>query len=1212
MSNSHSGTSFIRGLISSFLLTAVFSLTIVSDALAQPANDNPCGAFFITPTPTCSYAAFTTAAATSTPVFTPNLCANYMGGDVWFKTIVPCNGSIVFDTQIGAVNDGGMAVYSGTCNNLVFIECDDDDSPNGLMPSINLANRNPGDTIYIRFWEYGNDNPGTFGICVTEGSTAGSGNACSTASPFCTGTTYNFPNNTNIPSLGGGGIYGCLATTPNPVWYYMQIQNPGNISVTINQTNTAGTGIDVDFALWGPFPNLAIACTGISASNIVDCSYSTAATEIVDIPNALAGQFYMLLITNFANQPGNITFSQTSGVASTNCGVICTVAASNTGPVCGGGTVTLNATLVNNASYSWTGPNCFSSTLQNPDSVVVPLTPGNYTYTVYATTSTGSFCTSSTVVNVTNAVSATAATSSPACSLSSDGSITITPNTSGNYNYTFNPGNIQNTTGVLTGLTPGSYSVTFTNGLGCSGALNNIVLNPGAALTGTAATTASTCLGAADGSVTITPSVAGSYNYTINPGNIQNTTGIFSGLAAGNYNATFNNAAGCLGTVNNIAIANGAPLTGTSTTTPTTCPTSVNGTITITPSGGAGPYTFTLNPGNISQTDISSTTFTGLAPGNYTVNISSNNGCTGSVAPGPQITSGPALTDSTTKTDPPCYRINDGTISITPVGGQGPFTFTLTPGNIVQNGATSTTFSGLAAIGYTYNYTDAAGCQGSGSSLLSTNLPITTTSAYNMPLCNGDANGSISMTASGGVSPFEYSIDAGANYQSSNVINGLGAGTFTVRIRDNANCIKDTLLTLNEPALLTAFTDTIPSTCVGNDGTITITASGGTPAYTYSVDNGANYQNPNSFTVPDGNFSNILVRDANGCIAQTSAIVTRIDNMFLNILPEDTTICVESSIILRPETNPATSVFNWSSPDAGPGTINNPNLKNPTVTPTDTAHYILQAFLGVCERKDTMKINVLRKPVADAGLDSAICFDQRVIFLSGNASNVSGPVSYSWSPSAGLYTPDNQTSFGEIDASTTFTLSVTDNYGCNFLVTDQVSVNKQPPVPAFAGKDTIAIRGQTHQLQASGGSGYLWTPAALLDDPTSDRPVAILQNDALFIVLVTDIAGCVGSDTVFVKVYDGPAYYVPNAFSPNGDGLNDVFRPVPVGMTTTEFFRVFNRFGDIVFETNKWLQGWDGTYLGRTQATGTYVWVVKGKDRNGKTVEAKGTVVLIR
>jgi gliding motility-associated-like protein len=116
----------------------------------------------------------------------------------------------------------------------------------------------------------------------------------------------------------------------------------------------------------------------------------------------------------------------------------------------------------------------------------------------------------------------------------------------------------------------------------------------------------------------------------------------------------------------------------------------------------------------------------------------------------------------------------------------------------------------------------------------------------------------------------------------------------------------------------------------------------------------------------------------------------------------------------------------------------------------------------------------------------------------------------------------------------------------------------------------------------------------------------------MFIVLVTDIAGCVGSDTVFVKVYDGPAYYVPNAFSPNGDGLNDVFRPVPVGMTTTEFFRVFNRFGDIIFETNKWLRGWDGTYLGRTQPTGTYVWVVKGKDRNGKTVEAKGTVVLIR
>ncbi|MEI2750555.1 MAG: gliding motility-associated C-terminal domain-containing protein [Ferruginibacter sp.] len=109
---------------------------------------------------------------------------------------------------------------------------------------------------------------------------------------------------------------------------------------------------------------------------------------------------------------------------------------------------------------------------------------------------------------------------------------------------------------------------------------------------------------------------------------------------------------------------------------------------------------------------------------------------------------------------------------------------------------------------------------------------------------------------------------------------------------------------------------------------------------------------------------------------------------------------------------------------------------------------------------------------------------------------------------------------------------------------------------------------------------------------------------------INDI-GCSDKDTVFVKVYDGPTYYVPSAFTPNGDGLNDVFRAVPVGISYTEWFRVFNRLGEMVFSTNRWLKGWDGTYLNKRQPNGTYVWVIKGLDRRGKVVEMKGTVILI-
>ena len=103
-----------------------------------------------------------------------------------------------------------------------------------------------------------------------------------------------------------------------------------------------------------------------------------------------------------------------------------------------------------------------------------------------------------------------------------------------------------------------------------------------------------------------------------------------------------------------------------------------------------------------------------------------------------------------------------------------------------------------------------------------------------------------------------------------------------------------------------------------------------------------------------------------------------------------------------------------------------------------------------------------------------------------------------------------------------------------------------------------------------------------------------------------------GTDSVFLQVYNGPTYYVPNSFTPNGDGLNDIFRAIPVGIAYTEWFRVFNRYGELVFQTNRWLKGWDGTYLGKKQPAGTYVWIVKGMDRNGKIVEQKGTVTIIQ
>jgi gliding motility-associated-like protein len=151
---------------------------------------------------------------------------------------------------------------------------------------------------------------------------------------------------------------------------------------------------------------------------------------------------------------------------------------------------------------------------------------------------------------------------------------------------------------------------------------------------------------------------------------------------------------------------------------------------------------------------------------------------------------------------------------------------------------------------------------------------------------------------------------------------------------------------------------------------------------------------------------------------------------------------------------------------------------------------------------------------------------------------------------------------------------------------------------------------------ATGGgpSGqYEWSPSPPLNfsDTRLQNPTVTLTEDQLFIVVVTDGEGCLGTDSIFVRVYDGPTYFVPTSFTPNNDGLNDFFRAVPSGISRTEWFRVYNRYGQMVFNTNRWLQGWDGTYQGKPQPAGTYVWMVKGIDKDGNVVEQKGTVILI-
>lgn len=160
----------------------------------------------------------------------------------------------------------------------------------------------------------------------------------------------------------------------------------------------------------------------------------------------------------------------------------------------------------------------------------------------------------------------------------------------------------------------------------------------------------------------------------------------------------------------------------------------------------------------------------------------------------------------------------------------------------------------------------------------------------------------------------------------------------------------------------------------------------------------------------------------------------------------------------------------------------------------------------------------------------------------------------------------------------------------------------------FAGNDSTIIKDFPFQLRGSGNGEFSWSPANGLSDPTIANPVVSLSSDRRFVLTVTTAEGCTASDTVLFKVFNGPTVYVPNAFTPNGDGKNETLRPVYVGIKELKEFAVYNRWGQMVFTTTNMQQAWDG----RNALPETYVWLIRAVNSLDQQVVLKGTVTIIK
>jgi gliding motility-associated-like protein len=190
----------------------------------------------------------------------------------------------------------------------------------------------------------------------------------------------------------------------------------------------------------------------------------------------------------------------------------------------------------------------------------------------------------------------------------------------------------------------------------------------------------------------------------------------------------------------------------------------------------------------------------------------------------------------------------------------------------------------------------------------------------------------------------------------------------------------------------------------------------------------------------------------------------------------------------------------------------------------------------------------------------------------------------------------------------------------NCPVNDTLTVTQMVPihinvVTVNAGADTTIFYNLPYQLHAAGipaNVSYTWTPATGLNNPFIADPVTTLKTDISYTVTVTDENGCTATDDKFIKVFGNPEVYVPNAFTPNGDGRNDILKPLGFGIQQVVYFKIYNRYGQLVFQSNTPDAGWDGIFKGKAQPAGTYTYMVKVINYRGWPVEQKGTTIIIR
>ncbi|WPO78346.1 MBG domain-containing protein [Flavobacterium sp. KACC 22761] len=869
-----------------------------------------------------------------------------------------------------------------------------------------------------------------------------------------TGTyTYSWaPSGGNGPTANGltAGTYTVTVTDANSctATKNFTITQPSAMVISPSQSNVScngGANGSATASVTGGVPSYSYAWapSGGTGATAAGLSAGTYAVTVTDAYGCTATQNYTITEPTAIN----ITPSQTN--VSCNGG-------SN-------GSATVNVSGGTGAyTYSWAPSGGNTATASG-------LLAGTYTVTV--TDANNCMKTQSFTITQPSPLTATTSKTDVLCNGGATGTATVTATGgTGSYTYVWSPSG--GTAATATGLVVGNYSCTITDSNGCF-ITKNFTINQPSVLTATTSQINATC--SAGGQAVVTPSGgAGGYTYLWSPGGA--TTQVVSGLATGNHSCIITDANGCTITKNFI-ISTTNTLVASTFQTNVLCNGNNTGSAGVIPSGAPGPYTYVWSPSG-----GSADTATNLTAGNYSVTITSSNGC--SIIKNFTISQPNAMTVTPSQTGVSCNGGSNGSASVSVTGGTGGYTYSWAPSG--GNGATAL---GLSAGTYTVTIKDANLCQKTQSFTITEPAAITATKSQTNVSCNGGANGSATVSPTGGTGAYSYLwMPSGGT---SATASGLTAGTYTVTIKDANLCQITETFTISEPAVLSATSSQTNISCNGaNNGTASVSVTGGTGTYTYLWSSGASAATATGLS--PGNYS-VVITDANGC--------TLTQNFTINQPSALSATVSQSNASCNGGTNGVASVnvtggtgtysYTWSPSGGNSNTATGLSAGNYSVLITDANGCALTQNFTISE-PDALVLAPSKTDVSCNGANNGTA--------SVSVSGGTGAYTYSWAPSGG--TSNTATGLSPNN----YTVTVTDANGCT--ATKTITIEQPEVLAATPSQSNITCNGAnngTASVSVSGGTGayiYSWSPSG----GTSNTATGLSPGN--YSVLVTDANGC--------------------------------------------------------------------------------------------------------